>query len=846
MYAQNDVSGIITGGNAGSPVAGAYVSIIHGKTISSYTFSDADGCFSLKCKDIGKDSLSISMLGYKPLIIPVSKDFMRLRLEESRLSLNASKIRSSVIEGHGDTTSYMAGAFRDANDKVLADILEKLPGIHVTESGGITHNGNYINKFYVEGLDLMGGRYGVVTKNLDADDIARIDVYRNHQPVRALKGVVNTDRSAVNIVLKESAKNSWMFNGDLALGTPEFPLFDAKSMLTRFSKRSQDLFLVKGNNVGSDISKELREQQYFGRTGAFLITDDNMESDFRTLLNPQRTILDLPKEYWYDNLSGIGSFNHLKKVTDSIQLRISLQTAVEKYKESSVCQEDIVFSDGSGLSIRNMSGMNDRTEYLSLKVTMEKNESRKFLSDEITLSGQWRKACGTSDGGSQDYIQSYRLPSMKMENVLKAVFRNDAGRAVDLSSTTGIILNNHSSEYEVDSSWSQQSLKCIDVYSRNEISRVFRAGPFSLNAYGAADISLTRRIAGLYCPTVTEITDSCAFTALSVIPAAGISTQFSRGRNWLHINIPVRLNAIFTNSVGHHIFPSFTPYILWKLSCSQSWEISASGTYRLSKSNPESLMPAAIMNSYRTIVLQNGLMTTETAQATGYVRYSDNPSMLYITLGGDITHTGTDKSASSTYSEAYTITGFVPGAVSRNSCGAKAQITKYFGVKALTIDFSGGLNRYRATEYLQGLRLNYTGQTTSAKLTARTSALKWLSAEITMDYSYEKIHSNSSTETHRIRTDGQISLKPWKKVSVYSSAFHLWLKSADGKTRISDLPLIKAGADMKFSKFSIFAECRNILDNTELKNQFTSAVGTSSLSCRLRGREFMAGIRMSL
>ena len=29
---------------------------------------------------------------------------------------------------------------------------------------------------------------------------------------------------------------------------------------------------------------------------------------------PRRMFLTLPKDYWYDNLSGIGTFNHLKRL----------------------------------------------------------------------------------------------------------------------------------------------------------------------------------------------------------------------------------------------------------------------------------------------------------------------------------------------------------------------------------------------------------------------------------------------------------------------------------------------------------------------------------------------------
>ena len=45
-----------------------------------------------------------------------------------------------------------------------------MPGIDVSESGQIRYNNRPINKFYIEGLDLMGGRYGVAVNNVRATE----------------------------------------------------------------------------------------------------------------------------------------------------------------------------------------------------------------------------------------------------------------------------------------------------------------------------------------------------------------------------------------------------------------------------------------------------------------------------------------------------------------------------------------------------------------------------------------------------------------------------------------------------------------------------------------------------
>ena len=308
------VEGTVLCAETDTPIAGAFVSFIKDNKIVASCLCDGDGAFSMSFINGAPDAVSASMLGYAPAKTQARHDGrMTIRLKEKKLSIKASTVTSSVIEHKGDTTSYSAGAFRDQKDMTVADILKKIPGLTVTRSGTILHNGESITKFYVEGLDLMGGRYGSITNNLSADDIAKVEVYRNHQPIKALRGISHTGKSAVNIVLKESSKNTWLFNGDLTAGAPPLPLFEAKALVTRFSGQSQDLYMLKGNNTGVDIMKEIREQAYFGKTGAFLVTPGEIDNDMRSELTPMRSTQELPQEFWYDNITGIGSFNHLHK-----------------------------------------------------------------------------------------------------------------------------------------------------------------------------------------------------------------------------------------------------------------------------------------------------------------------------------------------------------------------------------------------------------------------------------------------------------------------------------------------------------------------------------------------------
>ena len=52
----------------------------------------------------------------------------------------------------------------------------------------IRYLGKSINKFYVEGLDLLKAGMAL-TRNIQAKDIATVQILENHQPVKALKDI---------------------------------------------------------------------------------------------------------------------------------------------------------------------------------------------------------------------------------------------------------------------------------------------------------------------------------------------------------------------------------------------------------------------------------------------------------------------------------------------------------------------------------------------------------------------------------------------------------------------------------------------------------------------------------
>ena len=837
ICAQNIITGKVTDAD-GSPVAGAFIYAYSGNGMAGYSLCDEQGEFRLKMPE-GKDAdtLRANCLGFKAGTLSTAglEPPYEIRLEKQPISIKEARVTASAVEEKGDTLKYMPGAFSDGTEKVLSDLLEKIPGLAVTESGGLKHNGTFINKFYVEGMDLMGSRYGVVTKNLDPDKIAAIEIYRHHQPIRVLSGIANDDRSAVNIILKESARGTWLLTGDALLGAPELPLFDARVMLTRFAKESQDLLLLKGNNVGTDIIKEITEQQYFGKTGAFRISQENLDSDFESRLNPVRTNMPLPREYWYDNISGIGSVNHLKKISDEKQLRYSLQAAAERCDESSSSTEEVTFDDGNTLAIREAKAQTDTKYYLCGKISYENNAVKGYVKNDLTFSGQLRGDSGDLTQGSHRHMQQYTLPSFKVQNDFDATLRRTERKALKIASATRFVSNSHEGVFERDGVSYDQIFNQKEFISNNSVSSIAAAGRVRLDISGGLNLEYQGIDATL------DGTGS-SVSLFGIAPNIAVSATAHIGKTELRAYLPAYLHIVCGGKT--FLYPEVSPSINLERKFSQSFKARAHASYSISRSRIESLLPCTVMSGYRSVSRSDSLARHDNLRGEAALEFADNPAMFYATLSASAYRFVGNRMPFSLYSDITTATGYTEGRQSTGCAGVSGKVSKFFGVRTFVIELSGGWSRLNEEHTLQDKLCSYSTDMWDARAKVRTNPTRWISIEAIADWHRNDISGSSANSSDAVALTGSLSLIPLKQFSV--TAFCHSLHESAAGIKMTNTPLLKCSAEWKFQKFAVTLECRNILDCKEFNRTCTDTFRTFTTSVALPGRQYLAGIRMSL
>ncbi|TXI98514.1 MAG: carboxypeptidase regulatory-like domain-containing protein [Chryseobacterium cucumeris] len=291
---QREVNGYIINTH-NKPVASASITVLNNKLQPlSYTLSDHKGYFSIIIP--GFDSLKklkIAHVQYEIDTIEISAILqlpLNITLTDRNTQLPEVTVKSipGSIKQRSDTIDYNVDFFKGDNDRVLKDVLAKLPGITLGTNGTILYQNKPINNFYIDGDDILGSRYNIATNNLPVDAIEKIQVLEKHQPIKLLKGTISSDKAAINIQTSKSVKKI-MGRQVLLAGYNKEMLRNAQLSLFKINGKNKFVSSLKHNNIGLDFSQELTSlTQKFDLDDYFKNLVSIHTTSFPPSLNPQR------------------------------------------------------------------------------------------------------------------------------------------------------------------------------------------------------------------------------------------------------------------------------------------------------------------------------------------------------------------------------------------------------------------------------------------------------------------------------------------------------------------------------------------------------------------------------
>jgi hypothetical protein len=417
-FSQVKVSGTLKTKN-GKAISGASITITELNTdnILNYGISENNGKFSIAINSkTEKIQFNIRLMGYKSIIeiIDNKNQTKNLILTEEITELKEVILKNNPITRKGDTINYFVSAFTKQEDRTIADVLRNMPGIEVLDDGKILYQGKAINKYYIEGLDLLEGKYNLANSNLPHKDVVKIQVLENHQPIRLLDSLVYSDQAALNIKLK----NSYTFTGQAEVGAGLSPLlWDVNVTPMLFSKKQQMLSSYQTNNTGNNVAKQLKTLTIDDLLEQFERNDE--KQDWLGIQQLETPIFS--EERWLDNNIHLLTTNYLHKLKNDYELRLNL-SYINDYQQQNGFTDTQFFTANDTIALFENKYNQLHTNTLETNLTLQKNTDKNFLKNSLQFQGFWDSQRGNIQLNTDNINQNLSNQFFKLSNNLKTLF----------------------------------------------------------------------------------------------------------------------------------------------------------------------------------------------------------------------------------------------------------------------------------------------------------------------------------------------------------------------------------------------------------------------------------------
>lgn len=357
--------------------------------VISYTATNSNGEYRLQL-NTKKDSLIIkaSFLGYQTIrkTVITKTQIIDFILKESTEELKEVFVEAKPIVQKNDTLSYSISKFRNLKDNVIADVLKKMPGIEVQENGKILYLGKPIQKYYIEGLDLLEGKYNLANNNIPVDEVSKVQILENHQPIKLLDSLVFSDRASLNIKLKN--KNILLGIADIGVGVFPF-LWDVNITPMLFSKKKQFLFSYQSNNVGKDVADNLKT-----------LTNERFLTNKKEILKRKQWVKVLgvssppfDRDKWLDNKAHLFSGNYLYKLRSGIELKANMSFSADRQNRIGN-KKTSIFTELDTINIIESQENSKLINRFTSSFILEKNVKRNYFKNSFSVNVEEERETG--------------------------------------------------------------------------------------------------------------------------------------------------------------------------------------------------------------------------------------------------------------------------------------------------------------------------------------------------------------------------------------------------------------------------------------------------------------------
>ena len=849
--AQTDVTGMVIDNESNEPVTGASV-IVKGTDdkIKKYTTSKSDGGFTMSLSSVAGCRLEVSMMSFaKKTIFLDSVSFpLTVRLEPGSTLLKEVTVKADRIREQGDTITYNVGSFAQQQDRSIGDVLKRMPGINVESSGKIQYQGEDINKFYIEGSDLLGGKYGIATNGISHEDVGAVEVMENHQPMQVLSGISFSDKAAINLKLKNKAKATWTFHGDAGGGyswQPEGAIWDGELFAMAVMPNFQNITTFKTNNIGEDLSAQATDF-FAARRGTDLHRYVGVSLPGVPNLSRKRTLF---------NRSALVSTNSLWKLGRG-EFKTQIDYSFNRVTAEAANITTYYLNEGNRVVTEDRNGV-DRSHSLSGKFIYELNQKTAFINNTLKTNIDWDDiSLGVS--GSLSNNQTASLPDYYAGNDFKLIKRFNGRHLITFISKNEWESLPQTLSVSMNDGFMRQQVKDHAFYTNESATYAFSIKGITISLEGGVNGYLRSLNTGLPdmleeipgvidgVASLDEETTNMLNTNYLTVYATPKLEYWVRRVNF-SLNAPISFaHYTFDKALANRSEVYFSPSLSMNWKPNNRFSMDMRGGTGRSPMNLNLIQPGYVMTNYRSFrrgvddfynsTSQNvsvNLSYKHTrrgvfANVFAMQSWSHNPYTLAQQLYGD-----------------YVVYSYTSAKSDGKMLMASGNIGKTLDFMRGSANINGSFSRNESYLISENNSVNSVGTSWSAGAKINGALLRWLSFDYRFDFSSSRLAMNGSNASWlgSMENEFLLNIMPHKKWEWHISGEHY--RNELSTDNFKNVFLLDTKLIFKLSKRLELSSSLSNIFNQRTYNYITYNQLTSFESQRwLRGRELLISISL--
>lgn len=834
------INGCVITSDDNSPITGANVLIkTKDGNLLAYGTSDINGKFSITIKSENPNLfIFATMIGFKPYSVPInlSDKYLIIKMEEGALQLQEVIVKADRIRENGDTITYNVSSFAQKQDHTIGDVLKRMPGIDVANNGRIKYQGTDINKFYIEGNDLLGGKYGIATNGISHDDIGAVEVMENHQPMQVLRGLSFSDQAAINLKMKNKSKATLLVHGTLGGGWSQQPhgaLWQGDIFTMMVTGKYQMITTLKGNNTGLNLLDQLSD---FTSDR----TDESM-SGYISLSSP--TTPNLQKRRSYFNRSWMVSSSHLLKTNKDGEMKAQIDYQNDRVTARGTNTTTYFLDSGDRVILEDKNSLSHRSAVTG-KFSYEVNEKKYFLNNTLSADFSWNKLA-LNTAGTLSNTQSARMPEYSVCNLLKVIRRFGGNKLVTFNSRNEWNSLPERLTVSRDGEDYGQRITQHSFYTdeRASLGFVFRRVLLSLEAGVSGYFrNLNTDLWGV---DLQELTDREELTTDYLRVFASPKLEWSYKKMELTFNMPVNLYSYFFSGALRNRSEFFiSPSLSARFRLTPRMSLTLRGSARRSPASLHTIHDSSILTDYRSF--SSGIddyYTSSGQSVSASYNFRNAQSGIFLMAMGSY---GWNKSKFGTVQNVvgdYIFHSYRPQPSDSRNAMAFLNVSKTLDFMRGAIGIRGNFNRIENNILSQGVQTDYRNDSflLSPFVNGNISTFFNWNLKFTWDRSSLKISDMPGRNTDGFIYSGSVTLTPCSLITWTTGGEYYRNEIEDG--RYKDMLMLDTKITFNISKrVEISVSATNLLNKKEYSYTTYGTLSQYERSSRLRGREFMISI----